>query len=90
MRLEFTGVIKHVGETLNLTTSDGQPFTKKELLIETVEQYPESVYVTLTGDNAATFFGQVGQTITIAVHFRVRNAGNRMFNEIRVWNYTLK
>jgi len=90
MKIEFTGVIRQLGETRNLTTNAGQPFIVREMLVETQEQYPETIAVSLTGDNASTFYGQVGQTVTVAVHFRARFAGDRFHNDIRAWNYTIK
>jgi len=89
MKIEFTGVIRQLGEPLHLTTNAGQPFVKREMLIETQEQYPETIAVSLTGDNATGFYGQVGQTVTVGVHFRARFAGDRFHNDIRAWNYII-
>jgi len=90
MQFDFSGFIKQVGEATTIQKNNGGEFVKRELVLTTNEQYPETLVVELTDANAANFEGNVGQPITISYHFNARQGTNgRFYNVIRAWRYTL-
>lgn len=90
MEMNLSGYLTHVGELQELTTQDGSTFTKREIVVKTQEQYPESVLLELSGDNATNFNGVLGQPIRVSYHMSARKGTNgRYFNSIRAWRYSL-
>jgi len=85
--MEFIGQITQIGELENLTSKSGQPFTRRQVTITTVEQYPQSGVFSLSGESAETFSGQVGQQAT--VHFNLHTFssqdGSKTFNKLDAW-----
>jgi len=89
MDFSFTGVIRHVSDAQSVTTASGL-FNKREILVETEEQYPESMAIELTGEDAINFTGFAGQRATFHLHFRCnRSASGNLFCRIRAWRYTI-
>lgn len=83
----FIGIIDKVGEVEQFTTQDGRPFTRRRVVIKTVEEYPQSMEVTLSNDLATSFNGQVGQQVTAHIKFRTfeNKEHTATFNEIKAW-----
>lgn len=83
----FIGIIDKVGEAEQFTTQDGRPFTRRRVVIKTVEEYPQSMEVTLSNDLATSFNGQVGQQVTAYIKFKTHpNKDNTaLFNDIQAW-----
>lgn len=75
-------------ETLPLVTGTSArgPWSKQEFIIETVEQYPKKVCVSLWGDRIRDIEGiQVGETLTVSINLESREYNGRWFTEIRAW-----
>lgn len=90
MKFEITGTIRYVGEAQSLPTTSGKPFTKREVLVETNEQYPESVLLELSNEDAVNFSGFVGQQATFCFHIRSRKtSAGRFFSSIQAWRYEI-
>jgi len=87
MNATFTGKITHIFDMENFTTRDGRPFSKRKLLLESEEQYPQRILVTLHNDLATAFSHSVGDIITAHLSFDVSSNQDhsRHFNEIRCW-----
>jgi len=89
--MEFTGQITQIGELENLTAKNGQAFSRRNVTITTVEQYPQSGVFSLSGDTAESFTGQVGQSAT--VHFNLHTFtsmdGTKTFNKLDTWRIDL-
>lgn len=86
MIFEITGTIRYVGEVQNLEMTNGKNFTKREVLIESNEQIPESVLLELINENALGFTGVVGQRATANFHIHSRqNASGRFFSCNKAW-----
>lgn len=82
----FTGRITYIGEVQSFSTSTGT-FNKREVQVETIEEYPSSLVFELTNENATGLSAQLGQVVTAHLNFRVSQAGTgRRFNNIRCWN----
>ena len=86
---QFSGIIRQVGEMQSITTSSGEIFNKRELVITTDEQYPETIVVELSKDNAVQFAGVEGQKIMVSIDFHATEHNGRWYNNIRCWRYTL-
>ncbi len=83
----FNGIIEKVGEVEHFTTQDGRPFSRRRVLLKTVEEFPQSMEVTLSNDLAESFNGQVGQQATAYIKFKTHpNKDNTaLFNDIQAW-----
>lgn len=90
MALDITGrliqVLPHVtGEGRN-----GTPWQKQEFIIETIEQYPRKVCLSLWGDkvNELKKFA-LNDTITASLNLESREYNGRWFTEARAWRMEL-
>lgn len=87
MDIQITGRIVYVGEVFTTTTNQGTQFSKREVQIDTMEEYPNSVIFELTNEKATGLCAQVGQIATAHLRFRVSSATTgRRFNNIRCWS----
>jgi len=85
--MEFKGLISQINEAEYLTSKAGQPFVRRQIIVTTVEQYPQSGVFSLSGNTAESFSGQVGQNVT--VHFNLHTFtsqdGSKTFNKLDAW-----
>lgn len=85
--MELKGQITEVGAVEHLTSKNGQAFVRRQIIVTTVEQYPQSGVFSLSGDSAESFSGQVGQIVT--VHFNLHTFtsqdGSKTFNKLDAW-----
>lgn len=83
----FTGIIQSVGEVESQTTQDGKLYNRRKVLLQTVEEFPQSVSLTLSNELATSFNGQVGQQATAYIKFRTyeNKEHTATFNEIKAW-----
>ena len=86
--MEVTGVVKVIGET---ETFGGNGFRKRELVIVTAEQYPQTIMVEFVQDKVDLLnnFSQ-GQNVKIGINLRGREWINpegvaKYFNSIQGW-----
>ena len=87
MSTTFTGQVTQIFDLESLTTRDGRPFTKRRFLVQTVEQYPQRVLLTVINDLATNFPKAVGDIVTAHLSFDVNTNADqtRYFNDIRAW-----
>lgn len=87
MNISFTGQVVRIFPVESFTTRDGRPFTKRRILLQTVEQYPQRMLITVNNDLATAFPKQVGDTLTAHLSFDVNSNADesRYFNDIRAW-----
>ena len=87
--MEVQGTIKLIGETQTFGTSG---FKKRELVIETDEQYKQSILIEFVQDKTELLDKfQVGKGVKIGVNLRGREWVNpqgetKYFNSIQGWN----
>ena len=87
--MEVQGTIKVIGETQTFGTSG---FKKRELVIETDEQYKQSILIEFVQDKTELLDKfQVGKGVKIGVNLRGREWVNpqgetKYFNSIQGWN----
>ena len=87
--MEVTGTIKVIGET---QTFGAKGFRKRELVITTDEQYPQSILVEFVQDKCDLLDKfEVGKNVKIGINLRGREWTNpqgetKYFNSIQGWN----
>lgn len=84
--MQITGSIKFIGELQNITNS----FSKKEIVVETQETYPQSILLQFTNNNIDRLDHiSVGDNVEIKYNLRGRgynkNGETRYFNTIEGW-----
>lgn len=83
--LIFCGFLTNVGPLYTIETAHGQ-MNKREIVITTNEEYPQSIAAELTGDNALNFCGTIGQQVSAYLKFTTSTAqSGRVFNNVRAW-----
>lgn len=87
MSTTFTAQVAEIFELQTFSGADGRTFVRRRVLLQTVEQYPQRMLITLSNDSATNFSKQVGETVTAHVSFDVNSNKDKScyFNEIRCW-----
>ena len=86
--MEVTGKVKMIGET---QTFGEKGFRKRELVVTTDEQYPQSIMIEFVQDKTDLLNSyQVGQTVKVSINLRGREWVNpqgetKYFNSIQGW-----
>ena len=86
--MELNGKIKNIGLTQEFGSNG---FRKRELVIETDEQYPQTILVEFVQDKCDVLNSyKVGQDVTIGINIRGRSWENpqgetKYFNSIQGW-----
>jgi len=84
---KITGRIVSIGDVYSTTTAKGEPFSKREVQIETIEEYSNSIVFELINDKATGLAAVLGQVVTAHLNFRTsKGPSGRVFNNIRCWN----
>ncbi len=84
--MEIKGTIIHALPEVSGTSKAGNPWKKKEYVLENTDgQYPRKVAFTCFGDNADKINLQVGQVATIYFDIESREWQGRWFTDIRCW-----
>lgn len=85
--MEVVGKIKYIGPEQQVSAS----FKKRELVVTTDEQYPQSILTEFTQDKCEYLDNyQVGESVTVSINLRGREWVNpqgetRYFNSIQGW-----
>jgi len=86
--MEVTGRIKVIGET---QTFGANGFRKRELVVETFDQYPQSILIEFVQDNVNVLDQyQIGTEVRVFINIRGREWVNpegvtKYFNSIQGW-----
>ncbi|MDB9961080.1 DUF3127 domain-containing protein [Oceanihabitans sp.] len=86
--MEVQGKVKMIGET---QTFGEKGFRKRELVVTTDEQYPQSIMIEFVQDKTDLLNSyQVGQTVKVSINLRGREWVNpqgetKYFNSIQGW-----
>lgn len=85
--MEVIGVIKVIGATLEVSAS----YKKRELVISTEEQYPQSIAIEFPQDKGSLLdFYEVGQKVKVHINIGGREWVNpqqetKYFNSVKGW-----
>ncbi len=86
--MEVTGKIKVIGQTATFGTSG---FKKRELVVTTEEQYPQTIMIEFVQDKCSVLDKyQVGNSVKVGINLRGREWANpqgevKYFNSIQGW-----
>jgi len=83
--MEIKGNILVVGEVQEFSSG----FRKREVVIETGDQYPNPIPVEFIKEKADDFDGQPGDMIRCDINLRGREWNNRYFCNIQAWRWDL-
>jgi len=85
--MEILGTIKVIGETQEVSAS----YKKRELVISTEEQYPQSISIEFPQDKGSLLdFYEVGQSVKVSINLGGREWVNpagetKYFNSVKGW-----
>ena len=83
--MDFQGkVINFIGETSGVSKA-GNPWKKKEWLVETFGQYPRKVRLQIFGDRADTINLEVGQDYNLFVDLESREFNGRWYTDVTLY-----
>lgn len=83
--MEIKGKIIVVLPELSGTSKAGNPWKKREYVLETLENYPRKVHFDFFGDKADQFPLSVGDVITLSFDIESREYQGRWYTSIRGW-----
>ena len=79
------GVVREKTPTAEFTGKNGRIHTECEILIETIEMYPQHIAVRLM-DDLEQKSPAIGQKVSCYLKFRVSTgASGKWFNDIKAW-----
>ena len=64
---------------------NGNPWKKREYVLETFDSYPKKVHFTCFGDNADKIQLKEGQVVTVSFDIESREYNRRWYTDIRAW-----
>ena len=83
--MELQGkVIQFLGETSG-TSKAGNPWKKKEWVVETFSQYPRRVKIQCFGDRADSINLEVGKDYTLSIDLESREFNGRWYTDVSVF-----
>jgi len=81
--MELTGTAYLIGQTESIGNNG---FTKRLLVVETSEQYPQKVPVNFVKDKTALLDRiQQGQPVTVSINIRGNEHGGKFYADIQGW-----
>lgn len=83
--MEITGKIIIALPEMSGTSKAGNPWKKREYVLETQETYPKKVHFDFFGDRADQFPLSVGQEIKLSFDIESREYNGRWYTSIRGW-----
>lgn len=88
MNLELTGTIVQVLPYEGGTSKAGNAWRKQVLILETQDQYPRKVAISLLNDNIDKYPTQVGTVVTAHLDIESREWNGKWYTEVRAWQIT--
>lgn len=82
--MEITGKVVAVLELVSGTSNAGNPWQKREFVIETPGQYPKKICFLLFGDKVNEC-PQVGETAKVSFDIESREWNTRWFTNLNAW-----
>jgi hypothetical protein len=88
MNVELTGTIVKVLPYESGTSKAGNTWRKQVFILETQDQYPRKVAISLLNDNIDKIPVQVGTVVTANLDIESREWGGKWYTEVRAWQVT--
>ena len=84
--MEIKGkIIVALPEVSGVAKASGNPWKKREYVLETQETYPKKVHFDLFGERADQYPLSVGDDVTLSFDIESREYNGRWFTSIRGW-----
>lgn len=83
--MEITGRIILALPEISGTSKAGNPWKKREYVLETQETYPRKVHFDFFGERADQYPLNVGDTVRLSFDIESREYNGRWFTSIRGW-----
>lgn len=88
MNLELTGRITQILPLEQGVSKAGNAWRKQVLILETQDQYPRKVAISLLNDNIDKYAIQVGTVITAHLDIESREWNGKWYTEVKAWQIT--
>ena len=88
MNVELTGRITQILPLEQGVSKAGNSWRKQVFILETQDQYPRKVAISLLNDNIDKFPLQVGAVVTANLDIESREWGSKWYTEVRAWQVT--
>nr|DAS27948.1 MAG TPA: Single-strand binding protein strand beta-sheet extended loops.85A [Caudoviricetes sp.] len=88
MNVELTGRIAQILPLEQGVSKAGNSWRKQVFILETQDQYPRKVAISLLNDNIDKFPLQVGAVVTANLDIESREWGGKWYTEVRAWQVT--
>lgn len=88
MNVELTGTIVQMLPYEGGTSKAGKEWRKQVFILETQEQYPRKVAISLLNENIDKFPLQVGAVVTANLDIESREWNSKWYTEVRAWQVT--
>jgi len=83
--MEVTGKIILALPEMTGVSKAGNPWKKREYVLETFESYPRKIHFDFFGEKADQFQLQVGQNIKLSFDIESREYNGRWYTDLRAW-----
>ena len=88
--MKIKGKLVNVGQTIVVSDK----FKKREIWIETQDQYPQTLSLQIASAKCDMFSAQVGQEIEVEINLKGKRWTNRdnvtsVFNTLEVWSWNV-
>lgn len=88
MNVELTGTIVQMLPYESGTSKAGKEWRKQVFILETQDQYPRKVAISLLNDNIDKYVIQVGKVVTANLEIESREWNGKWYTEVRAWQVT--
>ena len=88
MNLELTGRIAQILPLEQGVSKAGNSWRKQVFILETQDQYPRKVAISLLNDNIDKYAIQVGTVVTANLEVESREWTGKWYTEVKAWQLT--
>lgn len=88
MNVELTGTIVQMLPYESGTSKAGKEWRKQVFILETQDQYPRKVAISLLNDNIDKYAIQVGKVVTANLEIESREWNGKWYTEVKAWQIT--
>lgn len=81
--MEISGTVHHIGE---VESSGNNGFTKRLLVVKTIDQYPQLIPIDFVKDKISLIeFTKINQTVKVQVNLRGNENNGRYYLNLQGW-----
>ena len=88
MNVELTGRIAQILPLEQGVSKAGNSWRKQVFILETQDQYPRKVAISLLNDNIDKYAIQVGMVVTAHIEIESREWNGKWYTEVKAWQIT--